>query len=182
MGILATDEEAYKQFGDLFGPIIKDLHPKFDFRYSYKYEDLTVDLFQESLTKLHETSEKLKSFKFSARRNFKGTPFSVLMTRESKLQVERKVVEVLGELYGQYTQFNRLEEKEKVWLTSIGASLEKQPEHDAAGINDDFPIGRGVFIHDQRQFCVLVNFEDHLELIILPGGTPDHKDAIKDGL
>jgi len=45
IGILATDEEAYKAFGDLFGPIIKDLHPKFDFRYSYKFEDLSFDLF-----------------------------------------------------------------------------------------------------------------------------------------
>ena len=49
IGIMATDEEAYKQFGDLFGPIIKDLHPKFDFRYSYKFEDLTMDVFNEHL-------------------------------------------------------------------------------------------------------------------------------------
>jgi arginine kinase len=41
IGVMATDEEAYKSFSDLFGPIIKDLHPKFDFRYSYKFEDLT---------------------------------------------------------------------------------------------------------------------------------------------
>ena len=37
IGVMATDEEAYKSFSDLFGPIIKDLHPKFDFRYSYKH-------------------------------------------------------------------------------------------------------------------------------------------------
>ena len=41
IGVMATDEEAYKSFSDLFGPIIKDLHPKFDFRYSYKFDDLT---------------------------------------------------------------------------------------------------------------------------------------------
>jgi hypothetical protein len=40
IGIMATDEEAYKVFSDIFGPVIKDLHPKFDYRYSYKYEDL----------------------------------------------------------------------------------------------------------------------------------------------
>ena len=37
---MATDDEAYKTFGDLFGPIIKDLHPNFDFRYSYKFDEL----------------------------------------------------------------------------------------------------------------------------------------------
>lgn len=40
IGIMATDEEAYKVFSDIFGPVIKDLHPKFDYRYSYKFEEL----------------------------------------------------------------------------------------------------------------------------------------------
>lgn len=52
IGILATDEEAYKQFGDLFGPIIKDLHPKFDFRYCYKFEDLYMENFNAKLNEL----------------------------------------------------------------------------------------------------------------------------------
>jgi protein-arginine kinase len=42
-------------------------------------------------------------FRLSVRRNFKGTPFTPLMTKESKLQVEKRVVEVLGEVYGRYT-------------------------------------------------------------------------------
>jgi hypothetical protein len=49
IGIMASDEEAYKAFGDLFGPVIKDLHPKFDFRFSYKFEELNDDLFATSL-------------------------------------------------------------------------------------------------------------------------------------
>lgn len=85
VGIMATDEEAYKQFGDLFGPIIKDLHPKFDFRYSYKFEDLSIDIFEQSLNRLQDNLDKIKHYKFTAKRNFKGTPFSPLMTRESKL-------------------------------------------------------------------------------------------------
>eukprot|EP00347_Sterkiella_histriomuscorum_P011380 403372676 len=181
IGVMATDEEAYKQFNDLFGPIIKDLHPKFDNRYSYQFGDLHIDHFNEKLNEMQDALEKIKHFKISARRNFKGTPFSPLMTREAKLQVERKIVEVLGELYGQYTQLARLDEKEKSWMTSQGISVERDPEHDAAGINDDWPTGRGVFIHDQRSFVVLVNFEDHLEIIILPEKN-NQKDSIKDGL
>ena len=45
--------------------------------------------------------------------------------------------------------------------------------HDAAGINDDFPVGRGVFIEDTKEFVVLVNFEDHIQIIMLPDkGVP----------
>ena len=42
IGVLACDEEAYKVFADLFGPIVQDLHPKFDFRYAYKNEELQL--------------------------------------------------------------------------------------------------------------------------------------------
>lgn len=57
VGVMATDEEAYKQFSDLFGPIIKDLHPKFDFRYSYKFDALTLEAYDEKLTTLGKTIE-----------------------------------------------------------------------------------------------------------------------------
>jgi protein-arginine kinase len=48
--------------------------------------------------------------------------------------------------------------------------------HDAAGINDDYPVGRGVFIEEHRNFIVKVNFEDHIEIVLLseqpqPGNT-----------
>lgn len=82
---MATDEEAYKQFGDLFGPVIKDLHPKFDFRYSYKFEELNMENYTETLDKMQECIEKIKHYKITAKRNFKSTPFTPLMTRESKL-------------------------------------------------------------------------------------------------
>jgi hypothetical protein len=72
----------------------------------------------------------------------------------------------------------RLEETQKEWLESVGVNINRDPEHDAAGINDDWPVGRGVFIHDKKSFVVLVNFEDHLELVVLP----DEKDSIKEGL
>jgi hypothetical protein len=45
-----------------------------------------------------------------------------------------------------------------------------------AGINEDWPVGRGIFIHDLKQFVVLVNFEDHIEIVSLPEQPKDpHK-------
>jgi len=49
IGIMACDEEAYKVFSDLMGPIVQDLHPKFDFRYAYKHEDLDLQLIEEKI-------------------------------------------------------------------------------------------------------------------------------------
>jgi len=44
---------------------------------------------------------------------------------------------------------------------------ERDPVHDAGGINDDWPVGRGVFIQDNHDFVVLVNFEEHLKILVL---------------
>lgn len=148
IGVMATDEEAYKQFSDLFGPIVKDLHPKFDFRYSYKFDEVKLQRFISKLEQIDGAAEKVDGMQISMRRNFRGMPFSPLMTREAKLQIERRVVEVLGELCGQYHQISRIEDKQKEFLAKIGVDVERTALHDAAGINDDFPVGRGVFIED----------------------------------
>lgn len=68
---------------------------------------------------------------------------------------------------------SRIEDKQKQWLAEIGVNVERTPLHDAAGINDDYPVGRGVFIEDTKEFVVLVNFEDHIQIIMLPrAGVP----------
>ena len=144
---MSTDEEAYKVFGDLFQPIIKDIHPDFDYRFSYKFDELKSDIIDDQLSHMKNYLIKITNFKLEAQRNFRGTPFTPLMTKEAKLQVERKVVEVLGQLYGSYNQVHKLPEEDKEWLQSIGIdSANKNEEFDAAGINDDWPVGRGVFI------------------------------------
>lgn len=53
---MASDEEAYRSFNDLFGPIIKDLHPKFDFRYSYKFEEISMAKLKEKIEELDRQS------------------------------------------------------------------------------------------------------------------------------
>ena len=52
---------------------------------------------------IENSASKVSDYQLDIKRNFRGTPFSPLMTKEAKLQVERKVVEVLGDLYGTYT-------------------------------------------------------------------------------
>ena len=101
---MATDDEAFKVFGDLFGPIIKDLHPRFDYRFSYMYTPLESNWIDSIINEHIQSVEKVVDFKIQIGRNFKETPFAPLMTKEAKLQVERKVVEVLGDLYGTYYQ------------------------------------------------------------------------------
>lgn len=59
----------------------------------------------------------------------------------------------------------------------------KSIEHDAGGLNDDFPVGRGIFIQDQKDFVVLVNFEEHIKIIVLRDDLSDkgHLDTLQLG-
>ena len=132
---------------------------------------------------IENSASKVSDYQLDIKRNFRGTPFSPLMTKEAKLQVERKVVEVLGDLYGTYTQINKLSDADCDWmLKTIGIHPKiKNREHDASGINDDWPVGRGVFIQDKKDFLVFVNFEDHLRIVVLPDKTSD-SDGLNQGI
>lgn len=84
------------------GPIIQDLHSRFDFRYAYKFVDLDLQSLEGKIQGMEEEIALIDSIAVRLKRNFRGMPFTPLMTRETKLQVEKKVVEVVGELYGKY--------------------------------------------------------------------------------
>lgn len=62
-----------------------------------------------------------------------------------------------------------LPEEDSEWLKEhLGIDPHyKSIEHDAGGLNDDFPVGRGLFIQDQKDFVVLVNYEEHIKIIVL---------------
>lgn len=165
IGIYATDEEAYKVFDDIFTPITQDLHPEYDLKANYRNEFELVSV--PNLQKLGKLKDKISFIRVSARRNFKDYPFTPMMSTQIKFQVEKKIVETLGEVYGQYYQLSKVEEETKNWLESVGIDISKQTSHNNAGINEDWPNGRGVFIDDNKAFVILVNFEDHVQVFAI---------------
>ena len=90
----------------------------------------------------------MESIQIKLRRNFVSQPFLPLMSLENKLQVERKVIDVIGELYGSYKAIHMIEPADSDWLKSIEIDLKRDALLDAGGANDDFPVGRGVFIDE----------------------------------
>ena len=166
IGIYATDEEAYKVFDDLFIPIIQDLHPDYDMKVNYRNEFELVSA---------PNLQKLTRLVVSVRRNFKDHPFTPMMSTESKFQVEKKIVDTLGEVYGQYHRYSKLDDETKAWLDSEGIDINRKKSHDSSGINEDWPNGRGIFIDDNKEFVVLVNFEDHIQIITICNGGDYNK-------
>ena len=54
IGVMACDEEAYLVFSDLMSPIVQDLHPNFDYRYAYKFEDLDITAIEQKIEEIKE--------------------------------------------------------------------------------------------------------------------------------
>lgn len=77
-------------------------------------------------------------------------------------------MEVVGELYGQYFPIKQVKNEDLEWLAQLGVSLDQDPVHTAAGLNDDYPVGRGMFKEENGNFVILVNMEDHIEVIMTP--------------
>ena len=63
----------------------------------------------------------------------------------------------------QYTQLAKLTKEQRDWFAEKEIALER----DSAHFNDDWPLGRGVFLDEERTSAVLVNFEDHIRVVAL---------------
>ena len=101
IGAYATDEEAYKVFDDLFGPIVRDLHPDYDMKYSFK-DEFDLSKIKDKLKQIESYSAKIDKISISARRNFREIPFAPLVNKETKVNVEKRASEILGDLFGEY--------------------------------------------------------------------------------
>lgn len=69
----------------MIDPIIKDLHPKFDVKYSYKFDEFNLIGVEAKLKQMRRELEKMESIQIKMRRNFKNIPFTPLMSKECKI-------------------------------------------------------------------------------------------------
>lgn len=77
---MACDEEAYTVFSELIGPIVEDLHPKFDFRYAYNFDEINLIRIIAKMQEMETELSKVDYASLRMRRNFRGMPFTPLMT------------------------------------------------------------------------------------------------------
>lgn len=170
IGIYAGDMESYECFAPLLLPIIEDYHhlaPQWSHK-SGLQELILPDLDPE------------RSFILSSRirtaRNLLRFPFSGNMNINQRLALEetaKQAFQTLPEnLSGTYTPFTDLNKQQFNALLEKGLAFPKGDRFmEAAGINRDYPQGRGIFISRDKMVRVWVNEEDHLRIIAQsPGG------------
>ncbi len=171
IGVYAGDEESYSLFSALFDPIIEEYH-------HFSPTDSHIsDLNPTHLSIPKDTNldRYIISTRIRVARNIKGYPLGTAIDREGRLRLERDIVSALKSLDG---------ELEGEYYSLLGMSREVQSrlieEHflfkegdrflQSAGLNRDWPEGRGIYHNRDKRFLVWVNEEDQMRIISMQSG------------
>ena len=98
------------------------------------------------------------------------------MSREQRLEIEQKVIEACskftGDLAGTYYSLSTLSDENRKQLIEDHFLFKEGDRFlEAAGLNRDWPEGRGIFHNNEKTFLVWINEEDQLRIISMEQGS-----------
>jgi len=171
IGIYAGDLESYSCFSKLFDSIIEEYH-------GFSKDDSHNSSFNlDSLDSKNPDSENnyIISTRIRVGRNLKDFPLGPAITKEQRDEVEQKVSKVLssldGELSGGYFALDGMSEDDRQRLVENHFLFKAGDRFlESAGLNRDWPTGRGIFHNEDKTFLVWVNEEDQLRIISMESG------------
>ncbi|TRY71659.1 hypothetical protein TCAL_08587 [Tigriopus californicus] len=168
-GIYAGDEDSYSDFGEVFHPLILEYHglsPEFSH---------TSDMDTSKLKGNIDPKAPVKSTRIRVGRSIEGFGLSPGITRQQRLDVENLMKHAFAklkyDLSGNYYPLQGMDEATRQKLVDdhfLFMSGDKNLQ--AAGMERDWPEGRGIYHNDAKSFLVWVNEEDQLRIISMQAG------------
>lgn len=171
IGAYAGDEESYTVFAALFHKIIEDYHG-YKAENSHKSNFNSIDL---TVPNPDKDNKYILSTRIRVGRNVKNIPLGAAISKEQRIQIEKEVSQILiaftNELAGKYYPLNNLTDNERQTLVEDHFLFKSGDRFlEAAGLNRDWPNGRGVFHNNNKTFLVWINEEDQLRIISMQKG------------
>ncbi len=171
IGVYAGDEESYFTFSKLFDPIIEDYHG-FSANDNHKSNLDPDDL---DAPNPDPEGKYIVSTRIRVGRNVANSPLGPAITKEQRNQIEEDVSEALngleGKLSGTYYPLSGMSEEVSAQLIADHFLFKAGDRFlEAAGLNRDWPEGRGIYHNDEKTFLVWVNEEDQLRIISMQMG------------
>ncbi len=171
IGVYAGDLESYTLFGKLFDPIIEEYH---GFTSRDKHQS-NLDPSQLNAPNPDPEGEYILSTRIRVGRNVADLPLGPAITREQRNQVEADVSAALGTLTGtlsgSYYPLNGMSEEIREQLIEDHFLFKAGDRFlESAGLNRDWPEGRGIYHNDEKTFLVWINEEDQLRIISMQQG------------
>lgn len=187
MGVYAMQPSDYDRFKPFFSKVLADNHHvSEDAKHVNSWDLQAVEgLPADGLLDLKKLGVSELSMRVRVGRNLADFPLPGAMTKEDRVQLEKKMCVAFDQLKampgygGRYHSLTENhpdmvshEEYEKLVSEHI---MFKDMAHDsylaAAGIASDWPSGRGCYVSEDRGFVIWVGEEDHLRIMCMERGT-----------
>merc|ERR1711962_1256610 len=168
-GIYAGGWDTYKDFAEVFDPLIQDYHGiSPDARHT---SDMDVDKIKGNFN----PEVPVKSVRIRVGRSIDGFGLSPGITKEQRLGVENLMKSAFkkleGDLSGNYYPLTGMDEAVRQQLVDDHfLFMSGDPNLKVAGMERDWPEGRGIFHNAAKTFLVWVNEEDQLRIISMQKG------------
>merc|ERR1712142_698902 len=168
-GIYAGDWDSYKDFADVFDPIIQEYHGiKPDAKHT---SDMDVSKIKGNIVE----GAPVHSTRIRVGRSIDGFGLSPGITKEQRIGVEKLMSNAVqtftGELAGKYYPLSGMEESVRQQLVDDHFLFVSGDRNlTVAGMERDWPEGRGIFHNDKKTFLLWVNEEDQLRIISMQMG------------
>merc|ERR1712051_695194 len=176
-GIYAGDWDSYKDFSEIFDAIIQDYH---GISADAKH---TSDMDFEKIKGNIEAGAPVHSTRIRVGRNIDGFGLSPGITKQQRVDVEALMSNALsklsGDLAGKYYPLTGMDETVRQQLVDDHfLFVSGDPNLTVAGMERDWPEGRGIFHNAAKTFLMWVNEEDQLRIISMQKGG-DVKDVFE---
>merc|ERR1712117_364573 len=166
-GIYAGDKDSYVMFADVFDPIITEYHGLPE-GFSHT-SDMDVSKIQGNI----DPKAPVHSTRIRVGRSIDGFGLSPGITKEQRLGVETLMKsafgKLTGELAGKYYPLLGMDEADRLKLVD-DLFISGDKNLIAAGMERDWPEGRGIFHNTAKTFLTWVNEEDQLRIISMQKG------------
>merc|ERR1712098_36926 len=168
-GIYAGDWDSYKVFSDVFDPLIQEYHGiAAD---STHTSDMDASKIKGTISK----EAPVHSTRIRVGRNIDGFGLSPGITKQQRIDVEKlmngALSKLTGDLAGKYFPLTGMSEKVRQQLVDDHfLFMSGDPNLKVAGMERDWPEGRGIFHNKDKTFLLWVNEEDQTRIISMEKG------------
>lgn len=173
VGIYAADPDCYETFQEIFDPIIKDRHLDFNTDDNVHPEPDWGSA--DALGDLDPDGKYIRSIRIRCGRSIEGYPFTPRMTEEQFTKLMNQLKEVLESMDGEhrgtfYALADMTAEQKRQLIDDHYLFKEDDKFLHSAGVLRYWPVGRGIFLNEAKDFMVWVNEEDHMRIISMQKG------------
>ena len=191
-GFLLTDGDCINSFSALLTPLIKEIHGfapdnSENLENKQNVNEFNLENPQANTTNFpwqDKIKDQIHQIRFSYSRNLHDTPYSIIISNEKRQAVEALINKAITSLEsekiiikkaGKYLTMKDNQSE----ITNILKDIEFSTQfHENFSANSEFknswPENRGIFHTEDNEIIILINFVDHVQLIV----TQNNKNGI----